>query len=40
MPDDGYLTFVCLETVNKINDVITLAPGEFHQTTAGISIEM
>jgi glucose-6-phosphate 1-epimerase len=40
MPDDGYLTFVCLETVNKIGDIINLAPGEFHQTTAEISIEI
>ena len=40
MPDDGYLTFVCLETVNKIGDVINLAPGEFHRTTAEISVEI
>jgi len=39
MPDDGYLTFVCLETVNKIDDVIQLAPGETHKTTAKISVE-
>lgn len=39
MPDDGYLTFVCLETVNKFDDVIKLAPGETHETNAIISIE-
>jgi len=39
MPDDGYLTFVCLETVNKIDDVIELAPGESHEITAIISVE-
>ena len=38
MPDDGYLTFICLETVNKINDVIRLNPGEKHETSAVISI--
>lgn len=37
MPDDAYETFVCLETVNKIDDVIKLAPGESHETTAIIS---
>ena len=39
MPNDGYETFVCLETVNKINDQIDLAPGESHETTAVISVE-
>jgi glucose-6-phosphate 1-epimerase len=39
MPDDGYETFVCLETVNKINGVIQLAPGEVHETTAIIGVE-
>ena len=39
MPDDGHETFVCLETVNKINDNIDLAPGESHETTAVISVE-
>ncbi|MCY1722240.1 D-hexose-6-phosphate mutarotase [Prolixibacteraceae bacterium Z1-6] len=37
--DDGYHTFVCLETVNKINDIIELAPGETHETTSIIGIE-
>ncbi len=39
MPNEGYETFVCLETVNNINDKIELAPGESHETTAVISVE-
>lgn len=39
MPDDAYETFVCLETVNKINDIIQLAPGESHETKATIGIQ-
>lgn len=39
LPDDAYETFVCLETVNKIDDIIKLAPGESHETTAIISAE-
>ena len=39
MPDEGYETFVCLETVNKINDSIEVLPGESHETTAIISVE-
>lgn len=39
MPDNAYETFVCLETVNKINNEIRLAPGESHETTAIISAE-
>lgn len=39
MPVDGYETFVCVETVNKIDDVVKLAPGETHETSAVISIE-
>lgn len=38
LTDDAYHTFVCVETVNKINDVIKLAPGELHETTAVIGI--
>ena len=34
MPDDGYETFVCVETVNNINDRIILSPGESHTSTA------
>jgi glucose-6-phosphate 1-epimerase len=37
MPDDGYETFVCVETVNAFNDSITLSPGQSHETTALIS---
>jgi glucose-6-phosphate 1-epimerase len=39
VPDDAYETFVCLETVNKINNSIKLSPGENHETTAIIGIE-
>ena len=39
LPDDGYETFVCLETVNKINNIIQLQPGESHETTAIIGID-
>lgn len=39
MPDDAYLTFVCLETVNKFDDIIKLAPGESHETTTIIGLE-
>jgi glucose-6-phosphate 1-epimerase len=39
MPDDGYQTFVCVETVNAFNDVIHLSPLESHETTAMISLE-
>lgn len=39
MPNNAYETFVCLETVNKIDDVIKLAPGDSHETTAVISVE-
>jgi len=39
LPDDGYETFVCLETVNKINNTIQLLPGESHTTTAFIGLD-
>lgn len=39
MPDDGFHTFVCVETVNKIDDTIKLASGETHETTAVIGAE-
>uniref|UniRef100_UPI003216B6B5 D-hexose-6-phosphate mutarotase n=1 Tax=uncultured Draconibacterium sp. TaxID=1573823 RepID=UPI003216B6B5 len=39
VPDDAYHTFVCVETVNKINDVIKLAQGESHETTAIIGFD-
>lgn len=39
LPDDGYETFVCVETVNAYNDVISLAAGESHETAAMISLE-
>lgn len=37
LPDDGYETFVCVETVNAFNNVISLSPGQWHETTATIS---
>lgn len=40
LPDDGYETFVCVETVNAFNDVISLAPGKSHETTAIIGREV
>ena len=39
LPDDGYLTFVCIEAVNAFDDVIILAPGESHTTQAIIGLE-
>lgn len=39
IPDDGYESFVCVETVNKIDNSIKLAPGESHETTAIIGVE-
>ena len=39
LPDDGYETFVCLETVNAFNDSILLAPQESHETSEMIGIE-
>ena len=37
VPDHAYETFVCLETVNKIDDMIELDTGESHSTIAIIS---
>ena len=34
LPDDGYKTFVCVETVNAFDNVISLQPGESHTTSA------
>lgn len=39
MPDDGYETFVCVETVNKIDNIIELAPNKAHKTTAIIGVQ-
>lgn len=39
MPNNAYETFVCLETVNKINDAIRLEAEGLHETTAIISAE-
>lgn len=39
LPDDGYHAFVCVEAVNAFNNVIRLAPGEVHETSAIIGLE-
>lgn len=39
MPDDAYMTFVCVEAVNAFEDVIKLAPGASHTTSVMISLE-
>jgi glucose-6-phosphate 1-epimerase len=39
IPDDGFQNFVCIEAVNAFNDVIKLAPGETHETSAIIGID-
>jgi glucose-6-phosphate 1-epimerase len=38
MPDDGYKTMLCVESVNAYDDVVTLAPGESHDLSAVISV--
>jgi len=38
IPDDGFHAFVCIEAVNAFNDVIKLAPGESHETSAIIGL--
>jgi glucose-6-phosphate 1-epimerase len=38
IPDDGFHNFVCIEAVNAFNDLIYLAPGEMHETSAIIGI--
>jgi len=39
LPDDGYETFVCVETVNAFTNLISLSAGESHETTTLISRE-
>ena len=39
MPDDAFHAFVCIEAVNAFNDIIKLAPGETHETSAIIGLE-
>ena len=39
LPDDGYETFVCVETVNAFTDMVSLLPGQSHETTTMISRE-
>lgn len=39
IPDDGFYSFVCVETVNAFDDVIKLAPGETHETSTIIGLE-
>ena len=36
--DDDYQTFLCVEAVNAFDDVITLKPGESHETSAIIGL--
>ncbi|HSO86870.1 MAG TPA: D-hexose-6-phosphate mutarotase [Draconibacterium sp.] len=38
IPNDGFHTFVCIEAVNAFDDVITLAPGESHETSVLIGL--
>ena len=40
LPDDGYETFVCLETVNAFDNSIHLAPQESHETSEMIGLEV
>ncbi|MCW0483412.1 D-hexose-6-phosphate mutarotase [Gaoshiqia sediminis] len=39
LPDDGYESFVCVEAVNAFNNLICLAPGATHETSAIIGLE-
>lgn len=39
LPDNAFHTFVCIEAVNAFDDVIKLAPGETHETSAIIGLE-
>jgi glucose-6-phosphate 1-epimerase len=39
IPDDAFHSFICIEAVNAFNDVIKLAPGESHETSAIIGLE-
>ncbi|KAF0237451.1 MAG: glucose-6-phosphate [Prolixibacteraceae bacterium] len=38
IPDDGFHSFICIEAVNAFNNVIKLAPGESHETSAIIGL--
>ncbi|MGD9930518.1 MAG: D-hexose-6-phosphate mutarotase [Mangrovibacterium sp.] len=39
LPEDGYESFVCVEAVNAFDNLISLAPGETHKTSAIIGLE-
>ncbi len=39
LPDEGYLSFVCVEAVNAFDNMITLNAGESHTTSATIGLE-
>lgn len=39
IPDDGFHSFVCVETVNAFSFPINLAPGESHETVAIIGLD-
>ncbi|UEG49757.1 D-hexose-6-phosphate mutarotase [Ferruginibacter lapsinanis] len=34
IPDDGYKTFICVEAVNALDDVVTITPGNEYSTSA------
>jgi len=38
--DEEYLSMVCVETVNAVTDVVTIAPGGEHRLNAVIGLEM
>lgn len=39
IPDDGYQTFICVETVNAFDGAVQLKPGESHKTATIIGLE-
>jgi glucose-6-phosphate 1-epimerase len=39
MPDDDYQNFVCIEAVNALNDIVSLEPGEVHETSTALELE-
>ena len=34
LPEDGYKSFICIESVNAFNDIISINPGKHHTTSA------
>lgn len=39
LPDEGYLSFVCVEAVNAFDNIIMLSPHESHTTSVLIGVE-